>query len=60
MGDGVKGKGQNEKLKEAFDAAWEDAKGKGALPGIYDAKIQVETKNPIHAYIVTISPPDGD
>jgi hypothetical protein len=45
-------------LQAAFEAAWEQAKKGGGLPGTYDVAIKIETKNPIHAYVVIITP-DG-
>jgi ribosomal protein S5 len=60
MNDDVRGQGKAGKLKDAIEAAWEDAKAKGAGPGTYEIKsIQIETNNPIHSYIVIIAPPDS-
>ena len=43
-------------LQAAFEAAWNNAKADGAKAGTYDARIQIETDNPIRAYVVTIFP----
>lgn len=51
--------GPDANLKAAFEDAWEKAKGKGP-EGTYDVAIQIEAKNPIHAYVVIITPnPSG-
>lgn len=44
-------------LKGAVEDAWEKAKaGQGPERKRYTVKIEIEASNPIHAYIVTISP----
>ena len=48
------GKGAN--LEAAFEAAWHEAKEDGAPPGRYTVEIEIETSNPIHSYIVIITP----
>jgi hypothetical protein len=48
--------GPDATLDAAFKDAWEKAKeGKGP-EGTYDVQIKIEAKNPIHAYIVIITP----
>ncbi|MFL5960506.1 MAG: hypothetical protein ACJ75G_09600 [Gaiellaceae bacterium] len=55
--DDKRWKGQGEKLKDAFDDAWDKAKGNGAEPGKYVVeRIEIETSNPIHSYSVIIVP----
>jgi len=58
-GNSWKGRSQEPgaSLQKAIEAAWEAAKSAGADPGTFAVSIEIETKNPIHAYIVTISPP---
>jgi hypothetical protein len=51
---GYEGKGGN--LGAAFENAWDSAKGSGAEPGRYTVEIAIETSNPIHTYIVVITP----
>jgi hypothetical protein len=52
--------GSGPTLEAAFEDAWNHAKKNRAQPGTYPAKlIAIEAENPIHAYIVTIGPPDG-
>ncbi len=48
--------GEHASLHAAFEDAWHRAKKEGAAPGEYDVAIKIETTNPIHAYIVTITP----
>lgn len=48
--------GDHASLQAAFEDAWHRAKEGGAPPGEYDVKIKIVTTNPIHAYIVVISP----
>jgi hypothetical protein len=51
--------GPNASLDDAISNAWTDAKGKNLPPGRYVVhKIEVETTNPIHAYVVTIKQAD--
>ncbi len=59
MANNVEGKGKatrDEGLHTAFDRAWEDAKVKGGKPGYYAAQIEVEAENPIHSYVVILTP----
>ena len=61
QGDGPPWKGKSEgddaSLQAAIEDAWEKAKGKHAAAGKYVVdRIEIETSNPIHAYIVLISP----
>jgi hypothetical protein len=49
----------NEKasLQAAIEDAWKNAEADGAQPGTYVVtQIEIETRNPIHAYSVTINP----
>lgn len=59
-GQGGPWKGRSEQpgatLQKAIENAWEKAKNDQAPAGLYDVKIQIETNNPIHAYVVIISP----
>jgi hypothetical protein len=50
-------------LEGAIADAWDNAKGKHADVGWYSVHdIKIQTTNPIHAYVVLISPtdPPGD
>jgi hypothetical protein len=52
--------GRGEHLHSAIEDAWNQAKRGGAEPGTYVVEaIAFEASNPIHSYIVIISPP-GD
>jgi hypothetical protein len=45
-------------LEEAIKDAWKNAEADGATAGTYLVKrIEIETRNPIHAYSVTIDHP---
>jgi hypothetical protein len=48
------GKGGN--LGAAFENAWCAAKENGAPPGLYTVEIAIEASNPIHSYVVIITP----
>jgi hypothetical protein len=48
------GRGGN--LGAAFENAWNSAKTSGAPPGVYTVEIAIEVSNPIHSYIVLITP----
>ena len=48
--------GPDATLDAAFKDAWEKAKKGGGPTGTYDVAIQIETENPIHAYVVIITP----
>ncbi len=54
-----KGRGHN--LEAAVWHAWENAKKHGAGPekAEYKVEVSIEASNPIHSYIVLLSPPDG-
>jgi hypothetical protein len=42
-------------LQDAIEDAWKNAEADGAGPGTYVVtRIEIETRNPIHAYSVTI------
>jgi hypothetical protein len=59
MADNKHGKGEatkQEGLHTAFDRAWDNAKANGLAPGKYAAQIEVTTTNPIHSYIVILTP----
>jgi hypothetical protein len=43
-------------LEAAFEDAWEKAKAGGGPAGEYDVAIKIDAKNPIHAYIVIVTP----
>ena len=46
-------------LQDAIDDAWNNAKGKHAEAGWFVVDdIKIQTTNPIHAYVVLISPTD--
>ena len=50
--------GTGETVEEAAAHAWENARAAGAKPGKYlIEKIEIETVNPIRAYVVTIGTP---
>jgi hypothetical protein len=52
-----KSEGPGASLQKAIEDAWEKAKGDGAPAGMYVVtRIEIETKNPIHAYTVVIDP----
>lgn len=52
-----KSQGDDASLQAAIEDAWENAKGHQAPAGWYVVdKIKIETSNPIHAYVVLISP----
>jgi hypothetical protein len=51
------GRGGN--LGAAFEDAWNTAKATGAPPGLYTVEIAIEARNPIHSYIVVITPTGG-
>lgn len=48
------GRGGN--LGAAFEDAWNTAKTNGAPPGLYSVEIAIEASNPIHSYIVVLTP----
>lgn len=48
------GRGGN--LGAAFEDAWSNAKKNDAPPGLYTVEIAIEASNPIHTYIVVITP----
>ena len=49
------GEGKGDNVEHAAEKAWEDAKGKGKTPGLYEIKkIEVVTENPITEYRVKI------
>lgn len=48
------GKGGN--LGAAFENAWCAAKENGAPPGLYTVELAIEASNPIHSYVVIITP----
>ena len=49
--------GEGPSLEAAFEDAWQKAKGNHEPPGRYTARlVAVEATNPIHTYIVEISP----
>ena len=61
QGEGPPWKGKSEgddaSLQKAIEDAWENAKGHHAPAGWYVVdQIKVQTSNPIHAYVVVISP----
>jgi hypothetical protein len=58
MSNGMHGpwSGRGANLEAAFEDAWHNAKNAGASPGTYKVEISIETTNPIHTYIVIISP----
>lgn len=49
--------GEHASLQAAFVDAWNEASRDGAPPGEYDVKIKIVATNPIHAYIVILTPP---
>ena len=52
-----KSEGDDASLQAAIEDAWENAKGHHADAGWYVVdKIKVQTSNPIHTYVVLISP----
>lgn len=57
--DDVNYKGRGANLEAAFEDAWHHAKDEGAAPGTYTVQIEIEASNPIHSYIVIISPVGG-
>jgi hypothetical protein len=48
------GRGGN--LGAAFENAWNSAKANGAQPGVYTVELAIEASNPIHTYIVILTP----
>lgn len=57
--------GRGKTVEEAAENAWANAKKGQAAPGLaaekapsgtYKAEIWIETSNPIHSYIVTLTP----
>jgi hypothetical protein len=54
-----KSEGDDASLQAAIEDAWDKAKGHHAAAGKYVVdRIEIETSNPIHAYIVIINPSD--
>lgn len=52
-----KSEGESASLDQAFQDAWDKAKGDDAPPGTYVVtRIEIEARNPIHSYSVTINP----
>jgi hypothetical protein len=49
-------RGEATNLEAAFEEAWRNAKNGGADPGTYKVEIYVKTTNPIHSYIVILTP----
>jgi hypothetical protein len=49
-------RGQGSNLEAAFEEAWRNAKHGGADPGTFKVEIYVTTTNPIHGYIVILTP----
>ena len=61
QGEGPPWKGKSEgddaSLQAAIEDAWKKAKEKNAPAGRYVVdRIEIETTNPIHAYVVIINP----
>ena len=48
--------GPDKSLEKALKDAWDQATKDHADPGVYDVDIKIETTNPIHAYIVILTP----
>jgi hypothetical protein len=51
-------RGEGPNLEAALVAAWNNAKNGGAGPGTFKVEISIKTVNPIHSYIVILTP-DG-
>ena len=48
--------GDHASLQAAIEDAWHKAKEDKAPAGEYDVAIRIVTENPIHAYVVVITP----
>ena len=58
MNDDKKYEGKGQKLKDAVQHAWENAKADGAPAGTYNVQLKIETENPIRGYVAIITPDD--
>ena len=48
--------GKGTSVEAAAAHAWENARANGAGPGTYKLDVFIEASNPIHSYIVVITP----